>query len=50
MATVRTGVGVLDRCVAILHAVEAGHRSFAAIAVWFEEEKNEREPKTRLEE
>src|SRR4249919_1577709 len=32
MATVRTQVGVLDRCVAILRAVEAGHRSFAAIA------------------
>ncbi len=32
MATVRTRVGVLDRCVAILRAVETGHRSFAAIA------------------
>jgi DNA-binding IclR family transcriptional regulator len=31
-ATLRTQVGVLDRCVAILRAIEAGHRSFAAIA------------------
>jgi DNA-binding IclR family transcriptional regulator len=32
MVETRTQVGVLDRCVAILTAVEAGHRSFAAIA------------------
>lgn len=32
MVDVRTRVGVLDRCVAILAAVERGHRSFAGIA------------------